>query len=342
MLDEGQRDQLEKLAKSEYFEYLVKQQIRAKIEDMLRKQKWVLRIIGFFIVVICVILGYKFWDIGARYQDIRGDFTALEQEMATHKDKLAKFDNEAGAILAKLTDEANKVSRDLEQRMADQQMLIDERRALNENYFAFLEERLDQTSGILSGHQELTSQLEGLTDSTQRSLGNLRGLRESLTGQCDDMSTLLDEIKIGSSTSYLFVELGDRSSTGKEYRPAAFRLPYSDLNLTAVFYKRHKFSEKVFMPALDKEIKRDAKVAYLEITIDGPDRKTQTSLFELREHEVKHIPETDYYLEAIFIYLQPNPFFITNPLFIRIPDLVILKVFMMGGTMMTSAGGMEE
>jgi hypothetical protein len=195
---------------------------------------------------------------------------------------------------------------------------------------------LDQTSGILTGHQELTTNLEGLTDSTQRSLGDLRGLRELLTGQCDDMSALLDEIKIGSSTSYLFVELGDRSSTDREYRPASFRLPYSDLNLTAVFYKRHKFSEKVFMPALNKKVKKDAKVAYLEITIDGPDRKTQTSLFELREHEVKHIPETDYYLEAIFIYLPPNP------LFIRIPDLVILKVFMMGGTMVTSAGGAGE
>ena len=321
-----QNEEMEKLATSEYFSYLVKQQIRRKIEELLKKHKWVWCLVLVFVAIICVILGYKFWDIGVRYKAISGKFAAIETEMADFEGRMNAIYSEARLRLESFRRESEFTCDTFEKSMTSQQQFMDERQGLNREYLGMLKSQLDQAGGILGDYEKRRTLLDSLAVATKTGMAEIDGFKQSLTQKIADMDNLMGEIKTTTSIAYLFVERGDRNPADKEYRPARVRLPYSDSYITAVFHKENKYTEKRHIQELDKSIKKEIKEAHVDIIIGGEGKKSQTLSYIFKEHEPRLIAGTNYYLEAIFIYLPPNP------IIVSIPDLVILKICKKGDT----------
>jgi len=323
MTDEEKREELTKLAESKYFDYLIEKQIKSKVSDFARQRKWVIVAFG---AIVSFFLGYNIYSIN----DLNKNYKAIASQFDNLKTDMQQFEQQANDIIEKSNHQfdilknqvqvVNDVIENLRTVREDEKDVYQETREI-------LKSQLDLVSNeserIFDRNEAFEKSLSKLEQANQVKLDQLKTFEDSINDRLNALDSLMLENQIVSSTRYLFLERGDRNVGEFEYRPATLNLPFSNCKLTAVFHDQKSFKEEVFTSARNKTFKKEIKEAMVDIVLED-NQNTRKASYVLREQTPQVIPGTSYYIEASFIYLPPNPL-------VRIPDFIILKVYMQKG-----------
>jgi ribosomal protein S17E len=323
MLPEEQKkknEEMEKWTESGYYKYLVKEQIKAGIRDIVKAYKWYAYLVLALAVAFLGSVGIQVnnWkdNIGENAKEIDQLADSTRKEMKRFASlELKNFTMTWNASLdsIKLLSEAQ-LTNMLVQAKEHRDDFESSRAAVQ----ATLEDESEMVRNAISDYKTTKARLDSLRQVMADELVVVRAAEDSLLRNWS-------EIRATSSIRYLFVERGNRTPLQAQYRPVTIQLPYSDLFITALFFEWDKFKDKQYSPEYQKTLKLPVKEASVDLIItDSKGYESRKYSKILKEHEPTPLEDTNYQVEAIFIYMPPNlplPF----DLYV-VPDFVVLKV----------------
>lgn len=315
------RENLTDLSESKYFDYLIEKQIRLKISDLIRQQKWIIITIGFIVALFFGYNIYNIYGLNQKHVEIASQSKKLQSEMENYKNQWQDILDQSTIQFDNLSNKINLVNDFFKNLKSD--------RAVQEDFYKenrdFLKNQLkaisSESNRIFSRNEDLKNSLSSLKEINLKKLSELSNIKNDLEKKLEDLERTLQKTRTVASVKYLFVERGDRNLGEWEYRPSFIDLPFSNYKLTVIFYQQKKYSKKTLIKETNKTIKLTVKEATVDIIledINGSEKPRKATLV-FKEQSPQPIFDTNYYLEALFIYLPPNPF-------VRIPDFVIFKV----------------
>jgi len=336
MLPEEQKEvdaDMEKLTKSQYFDFLVKEQIKLKIRDLITQNKWYFAVVLGLLSTIVVIAGLEFLikksEIDKQFDHVNAQIAISDSVLKIQEIKVnslignasGKFDSLEESAVSQFNSisQSTKLSTDLGQQVIKYQT-------------EFFREQFDAQLKSVSEELKKMKDVESNLDSKMEKIDYwLRGTEYQLkrmTEIKDSLINVIDELKPEVYARYLFVQRGNNEPGGIEYRPASIELPTLELTdsvfiMTVVFLEKgfKEFTDSVFVPGYGDVEKADVKRAKIKVIVAEKYRKTKpiVNIIEVMEGRAEMIWGTRYMIEPLFIYLPPN--------IGRIPDFIMLKIW---------------
>jgi len=245
----------------------------------------------------------------------------VEEQAQLAEQNVEKIDKDAERIDSSLKAASEKIS-DADgslNNFEQQQQIISERAKFNTEK---IETKLSQTSTKIKRLEQLETELFQVKDT----FINLKHSIEIKLDSLKDLKSQLNNAKKSASNRHLYVERGDRTIQDKEYRPGSVALPYGSDILHVVFHKYQNEKGEVKDPITNKSYTKDIKRVWVDIYLNDKIKLIDKEFTE--DSKPVNIPDTDYYIELIFIYL-PNPVIIGGLVGQSIPDFIIFKVYML-------------
>ncbi len=304
-MNENVKKLVEEVKDSKYFDLLIEEKIRTKSIELIKRRKW---LISFVVLINLVVISL----FGVKYQNFDNQIVILEKKaekvdslVQKYESMIANFD-ETQKTLSILNDyEKNFINMEKDLIIEKQNFYTEARNTLND--------RLTELTNLRV--KSRVEKLDSLTRVVKSYLKELKSYQNKIAPQIKVLSKTSKEIKKSSSVRYLFVERGDKSSKGIEYRPTSILIPYSSDTLTAIFHKREK-------RANPKQILVDIYLNHKKLIFEDLPFYDSFKLNKQMDTTFNTTEGNKYKIDLVFIYLPPN-------FGGRMPDYVILKIRLM-------------